>query len=812
METLRQDLRFSLRMLWKNPTFTAVAVITLALGIGANSAIFSVVNAVLLKPLAYANPEQLVLINHNYPKINLRASVSAFGYVHYRDNAKSFSSVAALSGWPANLTGEGEPERLSGIQVTPNLFMTLGAHPAMGRVFAPDEDQTGKNRVVVLSHAFWQRRFGGDPSILNRQIALNGENHTIIGVMPATFQFGRELGQITDLWAPLVFTPEQLTPARLTFEFLFVLARLKDGVTMQQAQSEMDAIAASLREQYAPGQDSSNWNLLVSSFREMVIGEIRTSLLVLLGAVAVVLLIACANVANLLLARAAARSREMAVRAALGAGGRRLIRQLLTESVLLSLAGGLLGLGLGYALVRTLVTLNENRIPRAHEIGLDPWVFGFTLVVSIGTGLLFGLAPALQATRIDLHETLKEGGRSGAAQSRRTLRAGLVIAEMALALVLLIGAGLLIKSFSRVQAVNPGFRPEGLISMQVSLPMTKYPEPAQRDAFYDSALERVRALPGVESAAGVSVLPLSGSNQSGSFQIEGRVVPQGQSSPHGDRWAATSDYFKTMGITLIRGRLFDERDTADSPGVAIVDESLAQKYFPDEDPVGKRITFEGGRDNPRWREIVGLVRHVKHRGLEGESRVQYYIPYHQQRGQNLYLVARTAQEDPTAIAGSIRGAIREIDRELPVFRVQTLEQYVQDSMTQRRFALYLFGIFAGIAALLAAVGLYGVMAYSVAQRTHEIGIRMALGANRTTVVRMVLRQGMTLAGAGVVAGLGAAFGLTRLMESLLFGVSARDLAVFSLIAAGLAAVAAAACLLPARRATRVDPLVALRYE
>jgi predicted permease len=798
-------------MLWKSPGFTIVAIVALALGIGANSAIFSVVNAILVRPLAYTQPEQLVIINHNYTKINLKASVSAFGYAHYRDNAKSFSSIAAQSGWAVNLTGEGEPERLAGMAVSPNFFSTLGATPAMGRVFTSGEDQAGKNYVVVLSHSFWQRRFGGDPNVLNRQITLNGENYTVVGVMPASFQYGREFGQVIDLWAPIVFTPQQLSSNSITNEFLFVIARLKDGVTMTQAQSEMDTIAANLRHDYMPGADATNWTLLLTSLRELVVGDIRSSLLILLGAVGFVLLIACANVANLLLARAAARQREIAVRAALGAGRSRIIRQLLTESVILALAGGAFGLALGYGLVKTLVTLNEARIPRANEIGLDPYVLGFTLLVSLGTGLLFGIAPALQVARVDLHETLKEGGRSGAAQARRGLRAALVVVEMALALVLLIGAGLLIKSFILVQGVSPGFRPEGTISMQLSLPASKYRDAPQRDAFYRQVFERVAALPGVVGTGGVSVLPLSGMGSSGSFQIEGRITPQGQSSPHGDRWVATSDYFKTLGVPLVRGRYFEERDTPEAPQVTIIDETLARKYFPNEDPVGKRITFQGGPNNPIWREIVGIVGHVKHRGLDGESRVQYYMPHHQLTTPNLFLVART-NGDPTAIAGSIRNAISSLDRDLPIFRVRTMEQYVADSMAQRRFSMFLLGMFAGIAALLAAVGLYGVMAYSVAQRTREIGIRMALGASRTDVVKMVVRQGMVLAGVGVGIGLIAAYGLTRLMETLLFGVGARDLTIFGLIAAGLVVVAAVACFLPARRATRVDPLVALRYE
>jgi putative ABC transport system permease protein len=522
-------------------------------------------------------------------------------------------------------------------------------------------------------------------------------------------------------------------------------------------------------------------------------------------------LIACANVANLLLARAAARQREIAVRAALGAGRSRIIRQLLTESVILALAGGAFGLALGYGLVKTLVTLNEARIPRANEIGLDPYVLGFTLLVSLGTGLLFGIAPALQVARVDLHETLKEGGRSGAAQARRGLRAALVVVEMALALVLLIGAGLLIKSFILVQGVSPGFRPEGTISMQLSLPASKYRDAPQRDAFYRQVFERVAALPGVVGTGGVSVLPLSGMGSSGSFQIEGRITPQGQSSPHGDRWVATSDYFKTLGVPLVRGRYFEERDTPEAPQVTIIDETLARKYFPNEDPVGKRITFQGGPNNPIWREIVGIVGHVKHRGLDGESRVQYYMPHHQLTTPNLFLVART-NGDPTAIAGSIRNAISSLDRDLPIFRVRTMEQYVADSMAQRRFSMFLLGMFAGIAALLAAVGLYGVMAYSVAQRTREIGIRMALGARAGNVLSLIMKNGFTLVLTGIVIGVAGAFAITRFLTTMLFGVTPTDSATFVFVSLMFFVIAMIAALIPALRATRVDPLVALRYE
>jgi putative ABC transport system permease protein len=811
MNRLWQDLRYGFRTLLRKPGFTIVAIIALALGIGANTAIFSVINSILFRPLAYHDPDRLVTINHDYPKINLKASVSAIGYTHYRDHARSFESVAALTGGSFNLTGVGDPERLNASPVTHNFFSTLGVKAVQGRVFLPEEDQPGRNKVVVLSHDFWQRRFGGDPGLVNKNITLNDESYTVVGIMPPIFQFGREMGQVVDLWTPIAFTPEQLNFNRLTFENLFVIARLKPGVTIQQAQAELDTIASNLRQQYMPGADRSNWGLTTQFFRELVVGDIRLALWMLMGAVSLVLLIACANVANLLLARASDRQKEIAIRTALGAGRWRVVRQLLTESVLLSVSGGAIGLLLAWWGISALVKVNEVQIPRANEIGLDWLVLAFALGVSLLTGILFGLVPALQVSKTDLHETLKEGGRTGASGARGWIRGALVVVEMAMALMLLIGAGLLIRSFWHLQKVNPGFAPHNVLTMSLALPQTKYREPVQRTNFYKEALQRIRSLPGVQSAGATSILPMSGNNSSGSFRIEGREVPQGQSLPHGDRWAATTDYFSTMKIPIIRGRYFDDRDTMDSQPVAIIDETMARKYWPNEDPLGKRISFQGGQNNPIWREIVGLVGHVKHKGLEGESRVQYYIPHTQMQNPNMFLVVRT-NGDPSSLTGAVRSAIRGFDKDLPVYRVKTMEQFVADSMAQRRFAMTLLGIFAAVAMVLAAVGLYGVMSYSITQRSHEIGIRMALGARAADVLRLVIGQGMLLAVIGVAIGIAGAFALTRLMANLLFGVKASDPMTFAAIAAVLTLVALLACFVPARRATKVDPMVALRYE
>jgi putative ABC transport system permease protein len=812
MQTLLQDFRYGFRTLLKKPGFTFIAVIALALGIGANTAIFSVINSILLRPLAYRDSDRLVTVNHDYPKIKLKASVSAPGYVHYRDHVKSFESLAALRGTTFNLTdGGGEPERLTGAQVTANFFGTLGAGVAHGRLFLAEEDQPGREKVVILSDALWQRRFGGDAGLLNRAITLNGESYIVVGVMPPDFQFGRELGRQAELLTPIAFTPQQLQMNNLTNENLMVIGRLRAGAPIEQAQAELDALAANLRQQYMPGMGRDGFGLTSEYFRDLLVGDLRKPLWFLMGMVSLVLFIACANVANLLLARAADRRKEIAIRTALGAGRWRVVRQLLTESVLLAGMGGLLGLGLAGLGVRALARIEQVRIPRAHELGVDWRVLGFTLGASLLTGILFGLLPALQSAKADLHETLKEGGRSGSGGARSWLRNSLVVTEMALALALLVGAGLLMRSFWEVQKVNPGFAPQNLLTMSVGLPQAKYPEPAQRDQFYRQLLDGVRALPGVVSAGAVSILPMSGTNSSGSFRIEGRQIAQGESMPHGDRWAATDGYFATMKIPLRRGRFFDERDRMDSQPVALIDETMARKYWPNEEPLGKRISYQGGAQNPIWREIVGIVGHAKHRGLEGESRVQYYIPHAQMQSASMFLAVRTAGE-PAQLTGAVRGAIRGLDRDLPVFNVKVMEQLVADSMAQRRFALTLLGLFAGVALLLAAVGLYGVLSYSVRQRSHEIGIRLALGARAADVVRMVVRQGMMMAAIGVAAGLVLAFVLTRWMGRLLFEVKATDPLTFAVIALVLLLVALLACFVPARRATKVDPIIALRYE
>lgn len=819
METFLKDFRYGFRTLIKSPGFTAVAVLTLALGIGVNSAIFSVVNAVLLRPLPYADSHRLVLINHDYPQLKLKASVSAWGYRYYREHAKSFESIAAMTGSSFSLTGSGEPERLSGMLVSSNFFTTLGVTSLYGRTFFAEEEEFGKHKVAVLSHGLWQRRFGGETEIVNRNITLSGESYTVVGIMPAHFQFGRELGPAVDLWLPAAFPPEILTPNNLTNEFLQVIARLKPNLSLRAAQAEMDRIAVDLRRQYMNNRDRGYWGLLVEDAQERLVGgELRRALFILQGAVGFVLLIACANVANLLLARGAARQREIAIRGALGAGRRRIIRQLVIESVSLGLLGGALGLLLAFWGVELLSVLEELRIPRAHEISLDSRVVVFTFAVSFLTGLLSGLAPAFQGSRSQ-YEALKEGGRTGSAGARHRMRSGLVMLETALALVLLIGAGLLAKSFQRLQLVSPGFEPRQTLTMHLALPETKYAEPQQVERFYHQLLEEIRTLPGVVSAGAISILPMSGRGSSGSFRIEGKEIPEGEQSPHGARWVATPDYFPTIKIPLIRGRYFSERDTADAPGVVIIDEGLARKYWPDEDPIGKRISFEGSEENGEfkrsWRQVVGIVGHVKHEGLEGESRVQYYLPFRQPVGQrprrDMFIVVRSAS-DPAGLAAPVRSVIKKLDQDLPVFRVSTMERLVSDSLAARRFSTFLLGAFAGLALLLAAVGIYGVTAYSVAQRTHEVGLRMALGAQRGDVLKLVVARGMLLTSVGLFVGLAGAFGLTRLLSTLLFGVGTTDPTTFAGVPIFLLFTSFLACYLPARRAAKVDPMVALRYE
>jgi putative ABC transport system permease protein len=712
--------------------------------------------------------------------------------------------------WSANLTGEGEPERVQGALVTPGLFDVLGVRPALGRTFIAEEGREGQNLVVLLSYGLWQRRFGADPDIIGKSVSLNGMNRTVVGVMPSDFKLPllaiNQSPAQTELWTPMDMT-SSYWQARGAHQ-LRVLARLKPGLSLEQVRAEMSALAARI-EQLHP-DTNTRVGAIVTPFHEKLVGDMRPALSVLLFAVAFLLLIACANVANLLLARSATRQKEIAIRSALGASRLRLIRQLLTESALLALAGGSAGLLLALWGTDTLIALAPDTVPRMQEIDIDRTVMIFTLGLSLLTAMVFGLAPALQSSRTDLTSSLKETGRSSAVGFHRNrLRGLLVVAEVALSLVLLVGAGLMVNSFLRLQQVDPGFETENILTMQVSLPFTRYAERQQQAAFYDRALGRISELPGVEAASASTTLPLAGSINSTAVFIEGR----GEEKTANEEVAVIAPgYFRATGIPLLTGRDFSEADTASSPPVIIVSRSMADRYWPGEDPLGKRIRLSG--DQEPWRAIVGVAGDVKQEGMEAERAREFYLPYHQDPwflSSTMAFVVRSARETAD-LARAVRGEIQSVDKDLPVYGASSMKEIYSLSVAGRRFNTLLLSIFAAAALALASVGIYGVVSYSVAQRTHEIGIRMALGARATDVTRMVLAQGMTLAASGVVTGLAAALALTRLMESLLFGVSATDPSTFAAISLLLTLVAFAACYIPARRATKIDPTVALRYE
>jgi putative ABC transport system permease protein len=809
MDHLLQDLRYGLRMLRTRPAFTSAALLALAFGIGANTAIFSVLDAVLLRPLPYKDADRLVMLWHDYSQMNLpKASLSVPSYIEYRDHMRSFESVAAGTNWSANLTGTGDPERVQGARVTANFLATVGVAPVLGRDFLPEDDRPGGDRVVLLSHGLWQRRFGSDRSIVGSTMALNGETHTIVGVLPANFVFF----QPVDLFKPIAFTPEQASPDNHGNEFLIGVARLRPGVTLEQARAEMDGLEARLRQEFYV----AGWGVRMVPLLEEMTGEVRPALLVLMAAVLAVLLIACSNVANLLLARAASRRREIAVRAALGAGRWRVVRQLLTESVVLAVAGGALGVLVASWGLRVLPAAAPASMLQAilggRGIGLDGGVLVFTLGLSVLTGLVFGLAPALQASRTDLDEVLKDTGRGEGTGGRgHRLLASFVVSQVAVALVLLVTAGLLVRSFVRLQAVDAGFRADHVLTMRLTLPQGRYAEDGQVAAFYDELLRSLSRLPGARSAAAISNLPMGGDNASASFAIEGLQVGTGEPSPHGDSHIVSHEYFATMGIPVLRGRPFEPRDGREGAKVAIIDQVLADRYWPGGDPIGRRMAlyFEGSAERPAWREIVGVVGHVRKYGLDGRIKEQYYVPAPQLPRRSMFLVLRTAG-DPGSVAAAARAAVRDLDADLPLFQVRTMERVVEETLVGRRFAMLLMSLFAALALLLAAVGLYGVISCSVAQRTREIGIRMALGARGGDVVRMVVRRGLALAAIGLALGLAAALAVTRLLSSLLFSVRPTDPLTFVSLAALLLAVAGVASFLPARRAARVDPIEALR--
>ena len=814
MNTLLQDIRFGLRMLLKSPSVSIVATIALALGIGANTAIFSVVNAVLLRPLPFPDPESLVsLFETNLERGQQRGSHSYPNFLDFRAQNTVFENVASYHGGDFIMTGRGEPVRLEGSVVTANLFPLLGIQPILGRTFLPDEDKpTETGRVVVISHQLFQQRFGGDPSIINQRITLDGISFTVIGVMPASFEFPIQNNPV-ELWTTIAGDAsgsEPITTQRGA-HFLAVIARLKHGVTKDQAQAELTTIASRLEQQYP--DTNTRRSLRLEPALTALVGDVRPALLILLGAVACVLLIACANVANLLLARATSRHKEMAIRSALGASRVRVIRQLLTESVLLSLLGGGIGLLLAVWWSDLLVALGKEDIPRAVHVGIDWRVLGFTLGVSLLTGLIFGLAPAFHSSKTELVESLKEGARGTSEGGRRNqVRNVLVVVELAIAVILLVGAGLLMQSLWRLQKVNSGLQPENVLTFNVLLPEVKYNSDKQAQ-FYVDLKQRLESTPGVQSASVILPLPLSGDRFGISFEIDGRPLPP-KDHPSADFFAAGVGYFKTMGIPILKGRDFEDRDKHGSTPVIIITDTFARQYFPNEDPIGKRIkpgigTYEN-EDNP-MREVIGVVGDIRNRSLNTEPKPAYYVPQTQVPFSQLVVVVKTTGEPHSLISAATK-QVAAMDQDIPLFIVKSMPEYLSSSVAAPRFSTTLLAIFAAVALVLTIVGLYGVMSYSVAQRTNEIGIRLALGAQSRDVLLMMVRQGGMLILLGLAIGLAGAFALTRLIASLLFGVTAKDPITFGAVAVLLAIVALLACYIPALRATKVDPMDALRCE
>ncbi|MEK6410812.1 MAG: ABC transporter permease [Acidobacteriota bacterium] len=804
METLLQDLRYAVRMLRTKPSFTIIVVLALAIGIGANTAIFSVVNAILLRPLPYKNADRISMIWMDNPKLGVAQDWHSYpNYVDYTEQNQVYEDMAAFNDRSFNLTGTGDPVRVVGVWTTASLFSVLGVEPALGNIFTQAEEEPGKDLVVVLSNGLWKRRFGGDPGIVGQSISLNGVNRTVLGVMPASFTFPEKQ---TELWIPLALNPQR-RQARNSISYKAV-GRLKPGVTIEQARADMGGIAKRLDDQYS----QSGYGINLVPLHDQETGTVRPALLILLGAVAFVLLIACANVANLLLARAALREKEVAIRVALGAGRWRIIRQVLTESALLALAGGAAGLLLAVWGLDVLVALSPSDIPRLDQTGIDGRVLAFTLGVSLLTGLIFGLVPALQSSKSDPNESLKEGGRgsTGGVRGRR-VRNSLVVSEIALSLVLLIGAGLLIKSFMRLQQFELGFNPDSLLTMRIQLPGSKYRDGKQVVGFYQQLLQRMEAVPGVQSAGAISSVFLTDTPNSTNFSIEGRPVPTGAEAIEVPLDSISPSYFRAMGIPLLRGREFDDRDVDGATPVVIINQTFANRFFEGEDPIGKRFVYGGPAPQNPWITIVGVVADMRRTGFDKAPRPETFLPEAQNPDNALTIVARTAT-DPASFAGALRNEVWAIDKDQSVYDIKTMHQTLSEKMSQRRFNMLLLGVFAAVALTLAAVGIYGVMSYSVTQRSHEIGIRIALGAQRGDVLKLIVGQGITMALIGVSIGLGAAFVLTRLMSTLLFGVSATDPITFGAIALVLTGVALVASLVPAHRATKVDPMAALRYE
>ena len=822
MNTILQDIRYGIRMLVKTPALTAIVILALALGIGANTAIFSVINAVVLRPLPFDQADQLLFLNEKSPVLD-EMSISYPNFTDWRNQNHVFEKIGVYNRNSYNLTGYGDAERILTGQVSADLFSALRVSAMIGRVFTNDEDKPGATSVVVLSYALWQRRFGGQNSILNQALTLNGRSYTVIGVMPADYAFPSRV----EMWVPVgQLSGDPNWQERGNHPGLYAVGRLKPGATMAQAQADMNTISANLEKQY-PDSNTRN-GVRIRPLMEVLVGNtVRSTLWVLFGAVAFVLLIACANIANLLLARATSRRKEMAIRAAMGAGRWRIARQLLTESLLLAIIGGGIGLGIAVLMIKWILYVSPTAIPRSREIALDWRVLGFTLAVSFLTGILFGLVPALQAGEVDVHETLKEAGRGTSA--KHWLRSSLVIVEVATTMVLLIGAGLMIRSFYRLQNVNPGFSYEQLTSFTVALPQRKYVTEEQRAAFFNNLLQNLRTVPGVQSVGAASGLPLGNNGWQTSFVVDGRPQPPRGQTPLMEACTVTADYFKAMNIPLLRGRYFTDQDNRAfiagrdlsklndgerliaGANVIIVDELFAKQHWPNEEAVGKRIRFGTDAQAPAL-EVVGVVGRVKMESLSDDSnRVQGYFSFGQLPFNGMTVIIK-GLGDPNQLIAAARAQVKAVDPDQPIYNIRTMEEIRGESVAPQRLNLMLLSIFAGIAFVLAIVGIYGVMSYAVTQRTHEIGIRMAIGAQPRDVFRMILGQGMFLTIIGMVAGLLGAFGLTRLMATMLFGVRPTDPLTFAGVAVLLVLVALVACYIPGRRATKVDPVNSLRYE
>jgi putative ABC transport system permease protein len=810
-ELIAADVRYAFRTLRRNPGFAIVVLLTLALGIGANAAIFSVVNGVLLRPLPYRDADRLMVIWGDLKRPGLNdIPASAGEYVDYRDRTHAFEQVAAYDTVGFNLTGGGEPERVDGAIVSTTFFSLLGASAQVGRTLVADEDQPGRDDVVVLSHSLWTRRFSANPAIVGQTIPVDGRPAQVVGVMPAAFQFP---DRSIEIWKPFLLDAEALSDNNRGSHGYTALARLKAGISRQQAQADLNAVTAAFKADH-PGNYRNGFGATLRPLQEEIVGDSGRPLIVLLGAVAVVLLIACANVANLLLARAASRRKEIALRMALGASRGRLVRQLITESVLVSAIGGLIGLGLAAWGVDLLIASAPDSIPRIQEVGVDARVAGFTALVSLATGLVFGLVPALRASRAPLNDALKEGGRAGGGGVHGFAGRALVVSEVALSLVLLIAAGLLIHSFTRLQDVAPGFDSSRLLTFRLSLPESRYTTFQKGQSFFDEFFNGLRRSPGVRGVAAINALPFSGLGGSRSFHIEGREEKRPEDQTEEQLRIVTDGYFAVMGIPIVAGREFTDRDALNQPRVAVVNDAMAKKHWPHESPIGRRVSFS--TDEPHWYEIVGVAGNIKHRALEAADRPELYVPYRQPlfagwTVRPMYVIARTSA-DPASTVAIARHEIARVDRDQPISDVRTMDERIGRSLSSRRFSMVLLALFAGLALTLAAVGIYGVVAYAVTERTHEIGVRVALGAQRRDVMAMVVGQGMTMTLVGTAIGVAASAALARLMSSLLFGVSAVDPATFVAIPLLLVAVALAACYVPARRAMRVDPLQALRSE